>query len=218
MEYGYLDIYPSQRVARQLTDEDPECKSVPQVIAESKAYLEIMESENLNFLERRTGDHKIASGETYKFLRSQERTRNTKHILQYLTTFLVKLPLETDIEAEGRAVNPFDQLKAFILENIALLKEKDVEGAILREHERLGLLNDTNLWYYRGQIDKSYKALREAVGSAEKATIEDYRKLFFSLQRWCTFWFSVRNEEIKRVRKSDLMLYRLTRYLLEKYK
>jgi len=218
MEYSYLNIYPSQRIARQLTDEDPECKLVSKVIAEAKAHIDIMEGENINFLEKRTGNQKIDSDKTYKFLRSQERVNNTKLILQYLITFLKKLPLEEDIEEEGRTVNPFEQLKTFILRSIGLLKESDVEEAILREHKRLGLLNETNLWYYRGQIDKSYREIWKSVEDAQKATLQDYRKLFFSLQRLCTFWFSVRNEEIKRIRKSDLMIYRLTRYLLEKYK
>ncbi|UCH92640.1 MAG: hypothetical protein JSV88_20415 [Candidatus Aminicenantes bacterium] len=217
MEHTYLDIYPSQRIARQLNEEDPACQFIQKTISDVKAYIEIMEDEEVQYFKVREGE-KIGASETYKFFRSHERTRNTKFILQYLTTFLAKLPLEKDIELEGRTVDPFKQLKSFTLFNINLIKDKDVNAAILREHEKLGLLTDTNLWYYRGQIDKSHKMLREVVESVKSATVPDYHKLFSTLQRLSTFWFSVRNEEIKRVRKSDLYIYKLARYLLEKYR
>jgi hypothetical protein len=218
MEYTYLDIYPSQRIAIELNEEDPECKFVQKVISETKAYIEIMEGENVHYLNKRKGEQEIDSTGAYKFLRNHDRAQNTKLILQYLVTFLSKLPLEKDVELEGKIVNPFEQLKSFTLYIINLLKAKDVSDAILREHERLGLLTDTNLWYYRGQIDKSHKTLTEFISTAKSAAVEDYPILFLGLQRLCTFWFSVRNEEIKRVRKSDILIYKLTRCLLEKYK
>ena len=217
MEYTYLDIYPSQRIAMELNKEDPECKFVHKAISETKAYIDTMEAENLKYLKERQGEQEMGSSATFKFLRCHERVQNTKLILQYLVTFLTKLPLEKDVEIEGRLVNPFEQLKSFTIYKLNLLIEKDVNEAILREHQRLGLLTETNLWYYRGQIDKSHKTLTEFITSANSATVEDFRKLFLGLQRLCTFWFSVRNEEIIRVRKSDLYIYKLTRYLLEKY-
>jgi hypothetical protein len=215
-DHSYLDIFPSQRVARQLNEEDPECRFAGKVISDTIAYMNIMEEENLHFLKQRQAEN-LGSTETYKFLRSHERTRNSKLILQYLCTFLSQgLPLEAEIR--DKPVNPFEQIRMFALFKIDLIKEKDVTTAILREHERLGLLNDTNSWYYRGQVDRSHKTLREAIESAEAPTVDNYRKVFLGLQKLSTFWFSVRNEEIKRIRKSDLFTYRLTRYLLEKYK
>jgi len=214
-ELSYLDIYPSNRIADQLEAEDPEFKMVGKLLTDAKAFSNIMEQENLQHLRSRN-DPNISSRDTYKFLRSQERTRNTRLILQYLVTFSQHLPLESDIE--GKPVNPFEQMKSFVLYNISLLKEPDVSNAILKEHERLGLLNDTNTWYYRGQIDKNYKALKDMVEKSGSATISDYRQVFASLQKLATFWFSVRNQDFKRVRKSDLFIYKLTRALLHKWK
>jgi hypothetical protein len=214
-ELSYLDIYPSNRIADQLEAEDPEFKMVGKLLTDAKAFSNIMEQENLQHLRSRN-DPNISSRDTYKFLRSQERTRNTRLILQYLVTFVPHLPMVADIE--GKPVNPFEQMKSFALYNISLLKEPDVSNAILKEHERLGLLNDTNTWYYRGQIDKNYKALKEMVENSGSATIKDYRQVFGSLQKLATFWFSVRNQDFKRVRKSDLFIYKLTRVLMHKWK
>jgi hypothetical protein len=59
--------------------------------------------------------------------------------------------------------------------------------------------------------------LRESVFQANVLTVEGYCQLFRTLQRLCVFWFSVRNEKVERVRKSDIMAYKLTRFLLAKY-
>ncbi len=215
MENNYLDIYPSNSIAHQIEAEPLDTRWNDHLVANANAYIQIMEHENLDFLQTRQGTI-ISSGDSYNFLRCQERTHNTKLILQYLITFLSKgLPLEEDIKDDP--ANPFEQLKTFTLTNIDLLKEKDVTAAILKEHERLKLLNDTNAWYYRGQIDKSYKGIREMVESAKNATIEDYGKLLRGMQRLCVFWFAVRNEEANRVRKSDILTYKLIRFILAKY-
>ncbi len=214
MEHNYLDIYPSNSIARQIDDEPFDNRWYDQLVANATAYLKIMEHENIDFLESRQGPT-ISSGDTYKFLRSQERTRNTKLILQYLITFLSDLPMEKDIE--GKPVNPFLQFKSFILYNVDLIKDPDVSNAILKEHEKLGLLNDTNSWYYRGQIDKSHKSIRDLVESVNIPNLDGYLNLFHALQRLCAFWFSVRNEEPNRVRRSDVMMYKLLRLLMRKY-
>lgn len=215
MDHNYLDIYPSNSIARQIDEEPLDHRWYDQLVAHATAYLKVMEHENLDFLESRQGPT-IDSGDTYKFLRSQERTRNTKLILQYLITFLSNLPLEEDIA--GKPVNPFVQLKTFILYNVDVIKDADVSNAILKEHEKLGLLNDTNSWYYRGQIDKNHKSIRDLVEQVTAPTLEGYLDLFHALKRLCAFWFSVRNEEPNRVRRSDVMMYKLLRLLLAKYK
>lgn len=212
-----MDIHPHECIATQLNQEDPECKFPQKLIPETKTYIKILEDENTQYLNKRQ-ESQLNAAETDKLLRNQERIYNTKLILQYLHTFLAKLPLEKDVEIEGKIVNPFEEIRSFILYQLNLLKEKDVYTAILREHERLGLLKDTNYWYYRGQIDKGHKTLTKLIRRTDSATVQDYHILFLGLQCLCTFWFSVRNEDIKRVRKSDIFIYKLTRYLLEKYK
>lgn len=215
METNYLDIYPSNSIAFQIEAEPIDNRWHDLLVANANAYIQIMENENLDYLESRKGSI-ISSGDSFNFLRCQERTHNTKLILQYLITFLSNgLPLEEDFKDDP--ANPFEQFKMFVYNNIELLKERDVSTAILKEHERLGLLNDTNAWYYRGQIDKSYKAMTELLKTAHKATLEDYFKILQALHKLCVFWFAVRNEEVHRVRKSDILTYKLVRFIMAKY-
>jgi hypothetical protein len=214
-EYSFLDIHPSKRIADQVDAQDPDFRLVKELVNDATVYIKTMEEENPNQVET-GGDQSLDTKETRKYVRSRDRTRNTRMILQYLITFISHLPLEQEIEVNY--VNPFEHLKSFALTSIDLIKEKDVAAAILREHQLLGLLNEANYWYYRGQIDKSYKELREQVEKATRATLDDYSQLFMGLHRLSTFWFSVRNEDIKRVRKSDILMYKLTRVLLAKYK
>ncbi len=130
--------------------------------------------------------------------------------------FFSKLPLNKEIE--GQQVNPFEQFKSFTRFRADLLKTPDVLDFILKEYKRVGVLDDTNMWYYRGQVTKNYKEIVEIVESAKTAVVEDYCKLFEALQRICLFWFSVKNEDIKQVRKSDIYIYQLTRILLKRYR
>lgn len=212
VKQNYLDIYPSSGIANKLNEENlDDQSSVRQLISDVNLYLKAVEEENVKFLHARE-KQQITSTDTYRFFRGQERSRNSRLILQYLVTFLTKIPLKEDIEEN--VVNPFEQLKSFIRFHTDLLKEPDVANAILREHERLGLLTETNTWYYRGQINKNYKQILEVLDNAETISIEGYCKLFEALQRLCLFWFSVRNENIQRVRKSDIFAYRLTRILM----
>jgi hypothetical protein len=121
-------------------------------------------------------------------------------------------------EIEGQQVNPFEQLKTFTRFRVDLLKTPDVLNSILTQYRQVGVLDDTNAWYYRGQVTKNYKQILEVVESAKTAVVEDYCKLFDALQRICLFWFSVKNEDINHVRKSDIYIYKLTHILLSRYR
>ena len=210
-----MDISASQGVADQIDKEVSANYPVEKLIAEVTFYLKKIEQEKRDQPEKLIGQRTDPKSR-YKLLRNPNRTQNTKLILLYLITFLSHLPLE--VSKKGDPLNPFEQLKSFILKSIDLINEKDVTNAILKEHERLGLLTELNTWYYRGQIGKSHKAIHQVVDQAKAAGREGYRKLFLGLQKLSTFWFSVRNQDIERVRKSDILMYKLTRFLLEKYK
>ncbi|MCX6579070.1 MAG: hypothetical protein NT166_02680 [Candidatus Aminicenantes bacterium] len=214
LKQNYLDIYPTAGIAQKLNAENLEEESaLKRLLADVITYIKTAEEDNVKFLHEQSRGQ-LTSKDTAQFFRGHERTRNNRVILQYLVTFLTKLPMKKDLE--GKIVNPFDQLKSFILYNVNLLKDPDVVSIILAEHERLGLLNETNSWYYRGQINKNYKQILDVTESAKTVSREGYCKLFEALQRLCLFWFSVRNEDIKRVRKSDIYIYRLTRILMKR--
>lgn len=211
-----MNIYPSTTIAEKFNTEVLNNKpSLQELIADIGVYLKTVEKENLKFLHAEENQN-INSNETLKFFRSQERIRNWRLILQYLVTFLSKIPLKEDFEE--KVVNPFKQLKSFTRFYLNLLKQSDVIEAILREHKELGLLTETNIWYYKGQINKNYIQILEVLESAESAVIEDYCEIFETLQRLCLFWFSVRNEDIKRIRNSDIYVYKLTYILLNRHR
>ncbi|HLP44485.1 MAG TPA: hypothetical protein VK469_00970 [Candidatus Kapabacteria bacterium] len=214
MKQNYLGIYPTSGIAGKLNaenfDEEP---ALQKLLGDVQTYIKTAEDDNVRFLQKRNPGQ-ISHQDTVKFFRGHERIRNIRIILQYLVSFLAEIPMPEDIE--GKIVNPFEQLKTFIIYNINLLKEPDVISIILREHERLGLLNETNSWYYRGQINKNYKQILEVVESARVISRLGYCKLFEALQRLSLFWFSVRNEDINRVRKSDIYIFRLARILMKR--
>jgi hypothetical protein len=216
VQQNYLDVYPSTSIAKQLEKENLDnAPAIQALINDVNEYVKSVEQESVQMLHARK-NRQITSKDTFKFFRSQERNRNTRLLLQYLVTFLNELPMEKDID--GKLVNPFDQLKSFSRFWLGLLKENDVTNAILSEHEKLGLLNETNAWYYRGQINKSYKQISDVLARAQKPIVEHYCLLFEALQRICLFWFSVRNENINRVRKSDVYLFKLSWILLNRYR
>ncbi|MCU0286102.1 MAG: hypothetical protein MUF15_06850 [Acidobacteria bacterium] len=214
MKQNYLRISPSSGIASKLNAESLEDEVLLQkFLNDVQEYVKTAEEDNVKFLQSKNPG-RISHQDTVKFFRVHERTRNVRIILQYLLSFLSRLPLQENIE--GKIVNPFEQLKTFTLYNVNLLKDPDVIAIILEEHARLGLLKESNSWYYRGQIEKNYKQILEVVESAGSISREGYCKLFEALQRLSLFWFSVRNEDIKRVRKSDIYIYRLARLLMKR--
>ncbi len=212
---SYLDIFPSTGIANTINSQDLETPvALQELYTDIATYITNVEQENVKYLNaRETGQ--ISASDTYRFFRSQERTRNVRLILQYLVTFLDGLPLQSDIDPD--VVNPFLQIKTFARNLINLLKEPDVIDIILREHKQLGLLNESNTWYYRGQISKNHKQIIELIDQREIASIRGYCQVFEALNRLCLFWFSVRNENMKRVRRSDIYIYKLTLILLNRH-
>ena len=213
---NYLNLYPSTGIANRLNAENIEDKlAVQKLIADISTFIGTVEQENERYLQARKS-LQVVSEDTVKFFRNQKRVQNVCLILQYLAAFLSRLPLTREIE--GQQVNPFEQLKTFTRFRADLLKTSDVLSSILMEYKRVGVLDDTNGWYYKGQVTKNYKQIIEIVESAKTAVVEDYCKLFEALQRICLFWFSVKNEDIKKVRKSDIYIYQVTRILLKRYR
>ena len=204
---NYLNLYPSTGIEYKL--------AVQKLITDISIYIGTMEQENEKYLQTRKS-LQVISDYTVNFFRNQKRVQNVCLILQYLAAFLSKLPLKEEIE--GQQVNPFEQLKSFTRFRADLLKTPDVLSFILMEYMRVGVLDKTNVWYYRGLVSKNNKQIIEIVENAKTAVVEDYCKLFEALQRICLFWFSVKNEDIKQVRKSDIYIYKLTRILLNRYR
>ncbi len=200
-------------IAEQIESEIPVKEELLQEFIEIvQTYLKNLKVNNIEALYKR--GEKITPEETYDFFRSQERINNTKLIIQYLISFTNSIPLEEDINKEQ--VNPFKQFKLFMIRTMKLLKERDVRDAIICELENTGILNDNNLWYYRGRIDLAYKEIYKLLKTANAPIYEDYKVLFLSIKTLSKFWFAQRNENIKKIRKSDYYSYKFAAILIDK--
>ena len=142
------------------------------------------------------------------FFRNKEREENTRLILQYLLMFLQKAP-NGEIAFHNQ-VAPERQLREFVGYQVDLLLEKDVKKAILREYSQLGILRTGNFWYYEGRIADLHKELSQArifsPGHGPAAIIQ----LCQILEKLCLFWFDLCREDMRRVRASDIFIYKLS--------
>ena len=112
--------------------------------------------------------------------------------------------------------NPFLQFRDFVLSLISDLKEEDLIEAVLCEYRELGILNQSNLWLYKGKIRLFHDKLKESMRQVKTPTPEGYKAMFLALRKISLFWFGVRRENLNRIRKSDLYIYKLVRILLNR--
>jgi hypothetical protein len=214
---NYIDEYTVREMEKQLKIE--QCLTDPdylkKILSEIRVFLKDLQKSNIIALENRK-QNQISKDETYSFFRSQERIEQTKRLIQYLYSFLKKIPLMDHIK--GEVVNPFEQFKCFVCYVINLLHENDVKNAIYKQYGRVNRLNESNQWYYRGRIIKVYEILRKKVEAINAPTIKDYRMAFDVICNLSLFWFSIKNLKFGAIRRSDKYMYILARILMEKIK
>jgi hypothetical protein len=184
-------------------------------IIEVKHYIRNVEVDWMQIMAERSQPNEMNPDEALFFFRSRERLDNSKFLLQYLLSFVDRLPLQPDLA--GDIANPFAQFKSFVQFQIALLKEEDVAKAIMQEYTSLGLVNEANRWYYDFKLSEKFDELGKLVEGACIATVDAYFQLFDALQRLSLFWFEIRGDNIRRVRKSDMYIYKLAQILMMKY-
>ena len=133
---------------------------------------------------------------------------NTCHLIQYLLTFAEKVPGDPPPSKDPAA--PEEQLHEFVRYQVDLLLEKDVKKAILREYSQLGILKSGNFWYYEGRITDLHKELDAAMNSCPRQGPAAINQLCRVLERLSLFWFDLCREDVRRVRTSDILIYKLT--------
>ena len=164
--------------------------------------------------ERKKNDNAITFKDTASLFRRKERLSNTKFLLQYLLMFLREMPSPEKVKLLPE--NPFLQFRDFVLSLISDLKEEDLIEAVLCEYRELGILNQSNLWLYKGKIRLFHDKLKESMRQVKTPTPEGYKAMFLALRKISLFWFGVRRENLNRIRKSDLYIYKLVRILLNR--
>jgi len=177
-------------------------------------HLKKMRSEREKYLAQMENEYVDEYG-LLRMFRDSARSENVELILQYLISFIAKIPSLEEIAEEP--VNPFWQFKQFVRNEVNLLLEKDIRNAILREYAQLGMLNDNNRWYYEGKIDEKHKELIDMLKKANFSSEENLFLLFATLEEYCQYLFHVRREDIRRIRKSDIYIYQLVRCLQIRY-
>ena len=173
-----------------------------------------LDEDGVNAFERKKDDQAVTFKDTIGLFRRKERLANTKHLLQYLLLFLDEMPNPEKIKLLPE--NPFMQFRDFVISLINDLKEEDVIAAVLREYEELGILNQSNHWVHKGKIRLFHDKLKENMRNVKEATPDNYKMMFSILRKISLFWFGIRRENLSRIRKSDLYIYKLVRILLSK--
>lgn len=149
------------------------------------------------------------------FLREKERNENISNILQYLLTFLFNIPATAEID--DKPLNPFEQFRELTSYEVALLLQEDVKKAIFNEINQMGSLNGDNVWDYQGRIIEKSRELNELIVTGASDVSSIFFTLCLVLEQLCLFWFDVKQEDIRRIRRSDIYIYKLARILQGRY-
>jgi hypothetical protein len=155
---------------------------------------------------RKLNQRKWSGSDTLRFFKSRVRSENIERILQYLLLFMTENPAAAGNDADFAAL--FFQFREFVENEAELLAENDVIAAILGEHLRSGLLNDLNLIDFEKDIDEKHREISEWVRQADAPTVADFQILFRALKEMSLFWFEVRQQDIRRVSRSDIFIYK----------
>jgi len=193
------------------TQNDPE--QVDLLKQEASLFLKKTEGHWVEVLSERA-DKVLSAASLEQFFRSQERNEQVSRTLQYLLVFLSHIPDPKDIAAVP--VNPAEQFREFIRYQVDLLLEKDVRGAVFREINNLGSLNDSNVWDYQEQIFKKNRELRELVGQDNGAVAKTIATSCQALEMLSLFWIEIKHGDLQRTRRSDIYLYKLSRIVKDR--
>jgi hypothetical protein len=150
-----------------------------------------------------------------KLFRNKERNEKIGKILQYLLTFLVKIPGTS--ESNNKPINPIEQFRELISYEVDLLLEEDVKKAVFNEINQMGSLNGDNVWDYQGRIIEKNRELNEliAIGASDVSSI--FFTLCLVLEQLCLFWFDIKKEDVSRIRRRDIYIYKLAHILQGRY-
>ena len=186
------------------------------VLSDCAAALDDLDKQDHYWLTRRKEYSPMTATEAHSYFRSQERSNNTRLLLQYLQSFWDHLP--TPQENDQDMANPWRQILDFVRFAIDLLESDDVINAALRFNRELGLVTDGTAWYYRGKIRHAHQSLHQLFLLCQKPDAAGWTSLLNVIQSLCLFWFRIRNENIKKVRRSDLCIYQLCRMIRSRHK
>jgi hypothetical protein len=148
------------------------------------------------------------------FFRKEERNEKISRILQYLLTFLVHIPEAA--ESENQPLNPIAPFLEGVLYEVDLLLEEDVNKAVFNEINQMGSLDGDNVWDYLGRIIEKNRELNELLITGTSDAASSFFTMCLVLENLCLFWFDVKQGDMRRIRRSDVYLYKLARILQDR--
>jgi len=152
------------------------------------------------------GPAPVSAARLHSLFRQREGEENTSLILQYLLMFSrIIFPGVAALPEPEAAI----QLTGFIRHQVDRLLQRDVRTVIMREYNQLGILKHANLWYYEGRIDDMHRELSLLLSQADEKAMTMLMRLCRVLEKLSLFWFDICREDVRRVRSSDLYIYKL---------
>jgi hypothetical protein len=142
------------------------------------------------------------------FFRSKEREEKIGQILQYLLAFLDHSP-GTDAR-ESQPLNPIEQLRDCIRYEMDLLLEADIRKAVFNEINQAGSLDGDNVWDYQERLIEKNRELNELFMTGANEASSLFFTLCLVLENLCLFWFDVKKRDMRRIRRGDIYLYKLS--------
>ena len=174
-------------------------------------YVKNLESYDYSIINLRRGGG-LSDDETDIYFRRFERNQYNAWILQYLVSFISRLPMHKEI-AEDLA-DPFSQFKSFIHYNLNLLKDEDVVLTVFGYLKERKIISSSNYKYFKIWLVKKQNLWLPLIDSAREPNRESWKKVFTVLKELAAFWLSVRGDHENMNRRSDLFMYHLTKILL----
>ena len=189
--------------------------SIQQLISKAEEYVGGIERNDFNLISARR-EKVFITKEAHFFFRHFERHQNNVYLLQYLISFVNKLPDKDDIY--NGDINPFQEFKSFLQFNVDLLTQNDVIDSILRIVRDDTSSNESKLAYYQWRTFKTNRELTSLISEALDIGQEGWEKLFTAIQQICLFWFSIRLKDLCLIRSGDMFMFLISRVLINQIK
>jgi len=140
-----------------------------------------------------------------RYFRRRERIERSRCIIQYLLAFLGHIPSAAEVRAD--LVDPAEQLRSFLACEVDLLLEPDVMDAVLLEPHANGLPRDGD--DCEKQIALINRMLKSMLAKGEGDMSAAIASLCRAVEQLARFWFDVHDNDIRRVRRSDIFMFLL---------
>ena len=141
------------------------------------------------------------------YFRRRERIERERCIFQYLLAFLGHIPSEQDVQRD--LVDPVGQLRSFVANEVDLLLEQDVRNAVFEEKRPNGLPQAGSEDDCEKRILLMNRMLRGMLPKNEGGIPDVISAMCRTVEQLSLFWFDVHDDDIRRVRRSDICMFLL---------